>query len=280
MTSTNGLGASSGKRRSGRAGTSHVERLPGAVPPPSLRVVVDFDGTLVVPNVAIVLVEEFVEDGHRVAHEIDQLLHEGKIGLREAWQRQAALLPPDRIAEMGRFVREHVPLRPGAKEFVDLLRDHSIPVTVVSGGLDFYIREVLDRESLDLPIRSDRLEVLPGGGVRVAHPYGHPTCRLCGICKAAIVHDPESPGRAVFVGDGSTDRYGAESADIVFARHRLLAYCRRVGIPCFPFEDFAPVTHQFLRWLEEGEELPPLRRRGLGDSPCPISRSLAGSVSS
>jgi 2-hydroxy-3-keto-5-methylthiopentenyl-1-phosphate phosphatase len=143
----------------------------------------------------------------------------------------------------------------------------------VSGGLEFYIREVLDREHLTFPIRSDHLEVVPNGPVRVIHPWGHPTCRLCGICKAAIVDDGDSK-RTVFVADGSTDRYGAEAADIVFARRRLLDYCRRAGIPCFPFEEFGPVTEQFRQWYEKGADLPPPRRRGLSDSPCPISRRL------
>jgi 2-hydroxy-3-keto-5-methylthiopentenyl-1-phosphate phosphatase len=242
--------------------------------PSGLRVVLDFDGTLVDPNVAIVLVTEFAPNGQAVAHEIDQLLHSGQIGLREAWQRQAALLPGDRVGEMARYVRERVPLRAGAREFLAFAAKHQVPVTIVSGGLDFYIREVLDREGLDLPVRSDRLEVLPNGSARVVHPYGHPTCQLCGICKAAIAIDLGPGERTVFIADGSTDRYAAETSDLVFARHRLLDYCRRVGIPCFPFEDFSPVTARFRSWLEQGEALPPPRALGLATSACPISNRL------
>lgn len=241
-----------------------------------LRVVLDFDGTLVDPNVAIILVEEFAPNGRAIAHEIDVLLHEGKIGLREAWRRQVALLSADRMGEMITFARHKVPLRKGAHDFLALLRRHGVPVTVVSGGLEFYIREVLDREGLDLPIQSDRLSVLPSGEMSVVHPFEHPTCRLCGICKAGIVDDASSGRRSVFIADGSTDRYGAESADIVFARRRLLEYCRRVGIPCYPFEDFEPVTAQFSRWLVADEPIPARRAAGLADSPCPISRALAG----
>lgn len=239
-----------------------------------LRVILDFDGTLVEPNVAILLVEEFVPNGHAIAHEIDQELHAGRLGLREAWQRQAALLPVDRIPEMARFVRDRVPLRGGARDLLNLLGRHQVPVTVVSGGLEFYIREVLEREGIALPVQSDHLVVAPDGKAQVVHPYGHPTCRLCGICKARIVDRGDSRLRTVFVADGSTDRYGAEVADIVFARRRLLDYCRRVGIPCFPFEDFVPVTEQFARWLDDGADLPPVRRRGLAGTACPISQQL------
>lgn len=246
--------------------------------PNGLDVVLDFDGTLVEPNVAILLVEEFAPNGHAVAHEIDELLHTGKIGLREAWQRQVALLPMDRLPEMARFAREKVPLRAGAREFLDLTGRHGVPVTVVSGGLEFYIREVLEREGLRLPVRSDHLVVGPDGRGEVTHPYGHPTCRICGICKAGIVDGSTDGRRVVFVADGSTDRYGAETADIVFARRRLLEYCHRAGIPCFAFEDFRPVTAQFTRWLEDGTPLPPIRRRGLAETACPISQRLWSSA--
>jgi len=180
------------------------------------------------------------------------------------------------MAEMVKFARHKVPLRKGAKEFLALLQRHQVPVSVVSGGLEFYIREVLDREGLRLPIQSDRLAVLPSGEMSVIHPFEHPTCRLCGICKAGIVDDGSTGRRSVFIADGSTDRYGAETADIVFARRRLLEYCRRVSIPCYPFEDFEPVTAQFSRWLESEEPIPTRRAAGLADSPCPISRTLAG----
>jgi 2-hydroxy-3-keto-5-methylthiopentenyl-1-phosphate phosphatase len=110
--------------------------------------------------------------------------------------------------------------------------------------------------------------------LRLSHPYGHATCRLCGICKAQTVQSFASDGRrSVFVGDGSTDKFAAEVADIVFARRRLKGYCEASGIPHYPFEEFGPVTHQLRRWLDREEPLPPPRTLGLVDSPCPISRA-------
>src|SRR4029077_15198409 len=101
-----------------------------------LRVLLDFDGTLVGPNVAIILVEEFAQNGAELAHSVDVELHEGKITLREAWTRQAALLPADRIPEMAAWAVRSAPLRPGALELIELLKRHEVATTVVSGGLD------------------------------------------------------------------------------------------------------------------------------------------------
>jgi 2-hydroxy-3-keto-5-methylthiopentenyl-1-phosphate phosphatase len=240
----------------------------------SLRLWIDFDGTLVVPNVAIILVAEFARDGKRVAHEIDEELHAGRITLREAWERQVALLPPDRMDEMAEWAVRNTPLRAGATELLALLERHEIPASIVSGGLDFYIGPILRNAGIDLPVYSDVLRVEPPNVLRLSHPYGHSTCRLCGICKAqTVVGLGGDDRRSVFVGDGSTDKYAAEVADIVFARRRLKGYCEKSGIPHYAFEEFGPVTEQLRRWLENEEPLPVPRRIGLAESPCPISRT-------
>ncbi len=243
---------------------------------PPFRIYLDFDGTLVEPNVAVVLVERFAEDGARVAHEVDEQLHRGEITLRQAWERQAALLPWDRVPAMTDFVRREVPLRVGARELIDLLIARSVPLLVLSGGLDFYIRAILEREGYDLPFFSDIAEPGPDGRLRVTHPHGHPDCRQCGICKAQVLgHLLPPAARSVFIGDGSTDRFAAEVADIVFARRRLLTYCRERGIPHLPFEDFRPVTERMRLWLDGSELVPGRPVRGLSISLCPISRDLA-----
>jgi 2-hydroxy-3-keto-5-methylthiopentenyl-1-phosphate phosphatase len=267
-----GIGASEGYRRI-------VDRPPKDTPGGAvkqLRVFLDFDGTLVGPNVAIELVERFCEDGQRVAHEVDEELHAGRLTLREAWARQVALIPPGRVDEMVQFAVREIPLRKGAREFLGLLRDYSVPTAIVSGGLDFFIRPVLEREGLDFPLFSDTVQSDAEGRLSVAHPFGHSSCRLCGICKAQVIVGNGSYGiRNVFVGDGSTDKYAAEVADIVFARHRLKLYCESAGIPFFPFEGFEPVTSQVGRWLSGVEPLPPRRPAGISASVCPISSALS-----
>ena len=210
-----------------------------------------------------------------MAHDVDLALHAQKLTLREAWEVEAGALAEDRLPEMQEFIRREAPLRHGARELLDLLRDHRIPTTVLSGGLDAFIRPVLEREGLDLPVLSETAHRGPDGRLVIEHPFGHPTCRICGICKARAVERAPHQARTVFLGDGSTDRYGAEVADIVFARHRLLKVCHDARIPCYAFDDFPPVVDQMRAWLERGDPLPPLRARGNAASACPISQALA-----
>ena len=239
-----------------------------------LTMFIDFDGTLVEPNVAILLVAQFCPDGERLAHEIDELLHSGQITLREAWRRQVEMMRADQIPEMVDWSVRNIPFREGAKDLLALLRRHQVPTSIVSGGLDFYIAPILKNAGIDLPVYCDGVEVRNGGGLEVVHPHGHATCRLCGICKAQIVRNADGvQHRTIFAGDGSTDRYAAEVADIVFARRRLKLYCDRASIPYYPFETFAPVTDQLERWLSGREPLPAIRSVGVAHSACPISQA-------
>ncbi len=240
------------------------------------EVLIDFDGTLAESNVAIDLISEFVPDGLQVARRVDEELRAGRITLREAWAEEAGLLRSADLSAMVRYVREKVRLRAGSVELLELLQQYAVPTAVVSGGLGFYIAPLLEREHLQLPVLSDEHRERADGRLEVVHPHGHPSCRLCGICKALAVRSAAERGRrTVFLGDGSTDRYAAEVADIVFARRRLQEICRSRGIRFYPFEDFFPVTEQLRRWLGGGEPPPPVRAAGRGESECPVSVELS-----
>ncbi len=252
------------------------ERSPRGEPPVvGLRVFLDFDGTLVRPNTAIELVSRFAPNGARLARDIDAALHARRITLREAWAIEVRSLPLQRLDEMRAFLRDSIDLRTGARELLDLLADYDVPTAILSGGLDAFIRPILDRERIDLPIISDSLRLERGRAPRVDSPFEHPTCRLCGVCKAGAIQRDLAPSRTVFVGDGSTDRFAAEMADLVFARHRLREYCQQHQIRCYPFEDLIPVARQLRAWLEGVEPLPPPRPLGRRESACPISREAA-----
>jgi hypothetical protein len=69
-------------------------------------------------------------------------------------------------------------------------------------------------------------------------PCGHG----CATCKAALIRRlGEGRRPVIFVGDGMSDRFAVEVADVVFAKRHLLAHCRESGIACHPFETFKDV---------------------------------------
>ena len=71
---------------------------------------------------------------------------------------------------------------------------------------------------------------------------------MCGTCKRERVRAHQALGRVVvFIGDGSSDRYAAFHADLVFAKGDLARFCAASGWPFRPWVDFAEVT----AWLKD-----------------------------
>jgi 2-hydroxy-3-keto-5-methylthiopentenyl-1-phosphate phosphatase len=53
----------------------------------------------------------------------------------------------------------------------------------------------------------------------------------------------------IFVGDGLSDRYAVESADLVFAKDGLASYCTDHSIEHIPFQNLRDVATHLDRWL-------------------------------
>jgi 2-hydroxy-3-keto-5-methylthiopentenyl-1-phosphate phosphatase len=54
---------------------------------------------------------------------------------------------------------------------------------------------------------------------------------------------------AIFVGDGFSDRYAVESADLVFAKDGLAEYCTEQSIEHTGYQNLGDVTAHIDRWL-------------------------------
>lgn len=195
--------------------------------PPALdlarcSVFVDFDGTISSADVGLEVLERFVP-GRWAA--VDARYESGEIGSREYVTALWSLLAGTDPAAL-RAVAAEVPLDPGFGPLVAALRAGGAEVTVVSDGLGFY---VADR------CAAERVPVLANGvdDGRPSFPNADPSCPcgLCGTCKATPVRRARARGRAtVVVGDGTSDRFGAAEADLVFAKDRLVDWCREAGI--------------------------------------------------
>jgi hypothetical protein len=76
---------------------------------------------------------------------------------------------------------------------------------------------------------------------------------VCGTCKRERVRAHGRGGRAVvFIGDGTSDRYAAHHADIVFAKNALLAWGRATGRPFLAWDRFSQITDWFATALGDG----------------------------
>jgi 2-hydroxy-3-keto-5-methylthiopentenyl-1-phosphate phosphatase len=131
------------------------------------------------------------------------------------------------------WAAEHVRIRPGLARLAERYR----PV-IVSSGLPQLIAPVLAREGLDLEVRSNDADPLPGGW-RLRFRDDGP-CPVCGdMCKRRSL--PE--GRPlVYAGDGVSDRCAAQAADRVFARGWLAEELEREGSPHVRFESLDDIA--------------------------------------
>jgi len=203
----------------------------------------DFDGTITQHDVTDQILTQLAHPSWR---EVEQEWMMGLIGSRECLERQIALVnvPGEEL----HAVIDGVPIDEQFKPFCKFARKQDLPVYILSDGFDYVIGRVLKRAGLARQFRNGAnlfASALRVEGRRLApsFPYApEPCAHGCATCKAALIRRLRAGRRpVVFVGDGMSDRFAVELADVVFAKRHLLAHCRDRGINCHPFETFADV---------------------------------------
>jgi 2-hydroxy-3-keto-5-methylthiopentenyl-1-phosphate phosphatase len=135
--------------------------------------------------------------------------------------------------EAAQWAVENVEVSPG---FHDLVERYD-PV-IVSSGLPQLILPVLEREGVDVEVRSNDAEVRPDGWRVIFRDEG--VCEVCGDkCKRRSL--PETRP-LVFVGDGWSDRCASLAADRVFARTGLAEYLDDQSVPFERFDTLSDVA--------------------------------------
>ncbi len=207
-------------------------------------VVCDFDGTATTEDIGDQVVLRFARAGHYEAQE--ERYAAGEFPFSGLLTRifEGISAGPDEVAA---FAREVAVLRPGFEALVEACRAGGRPFIVCSAGLDAYIEPVLGR--LSPPLR-EHLSIIAnrarfeGGRVRVAFDEEAGDCGFCGTCKGNVVRALQRAGHKVlFLGDGTSDRHGAEAADAVFVREggSLVRWCAERAIPHTVFRTFDEV---------------------------------------
>jgi 2-hydroxy-3-keto-5-methylthiopentenyl-1-phosphate phosphatase len=214
-------------------------------------VLVDFDGTACLHDVAEHLLNEF---GRSDWADFDEAVDRGEIGLREAIKAQNAMLSVDRDTMLA-SVHEHCSIDPTFAPFVAWLGSYDVRVALVSDGFGFYIQPLLEAAGLQglSVITNEQVWDHESRPASMRFGNGHPECIGCGTCKMqAVLTYRDRFGPVAFIGDGQTDRYGALYADVTFAKLDLVAHCERDGVPYIPWETFDDVRAV----LELGAEPP------------------------
>ncbi len=214
----------------------------------------DFDGTITSLDVTDEILEQYADPSWR---EVEEQWLRGDIGSRECFERQAALVRAT-VKQMNALI-DAIPLDPDFPEFFHFLKARQLPFYIVSDSFDYVIRRVMKRVGADGELRNGRhlfstgLE-MEAGRMRAVFPHSNHGCKHgCATCKPAIIRRVRKKRQpVVFIGDGLSDRFAVEEADVVFAKHELLAYCRERDLACRPFGTFGDVQKEVAEFLEDG----------------------------
>jgi 2-hydroxy-3-keto-5-methylthiopentenyl-1-phosphate phosphatase len=192
-----------------------------------MQLVLDWDGTITVRDSLVAAVHELG----------DPSVYDG--GIQEAFdsygQALAAEVATLRVSEeeAAAWAVENVEIRSGFHELAERYQ----PI-IVSSGLPQLILPVLEREGVELEVRSNNAEVRPDGWRVIFRDEG--VCPVCGDkCKRRSLPDTRP---LVFVGDGWSDRCASLAADRVFARTGLADYLDEQGVPFERYETLDDVA--------------------------------------
>ncbi|KAF9990833.1 hypothetical protein BGZ75_009524 [Mortierella antarctica] len=258
-------------------------------PQVALHVYTDFDSTVVLEDTGNTLLEH--EIGAKELERLDRLpeTNPGHISLRKAedmkWdklrltvQEAADILvgpldgqqtpsrkPFDQTDDSIGTTRSYrVRLDPAFKEFHRYCKEHHIPITVVSIGIQPLIVEILNRYlGVDhgIEVRANGLTVCPDGSWKIvwrdSSPFGVEKGRALREARANDLLNPTSD-QILWCGDGSSDFPAALVADIRLARQNttLEKLLRANQIPHRAFTTFRTVQETVEDWLREHPERP------------------------
>jgi HAD superfamily phosphoserine phosphatase-like hydrolase len=217
-----------------------------------ISVLVDYDGTVSRRDIGTELLSRHALVSAEVVAAKEADYDAGRAGSRELMQWDMEVLPRD--GELLRSVAAAIPQDGTFPSFVAAIRAAGAAIEIVSDGLGFYVASNLAQLNpalADLAVATNENDV--DGDGRLAFPYGHPACFVCGTCKRERVRAHAAGGRVVvFVGDGTSDRYAAHHADIVWAKDSLLRWGRATGRDVRAWDRFSEIEAWFRAALADG----------------------------
>jgi len=211
-------------------------------------VLCDFDGTISTADVTDTLLEAFGRPGWR---ELEAEWRAGRIGSRVCMQQQIACL--DASKEELDEVIAAIGVDEAFATFVDAVSTRGWDLSIVSDGLDYAIERILRRHRLPaLPFYANRLRQTGTRAWRLDSPYADASCcSASGMCKCAFARRTRAAGNKVLmIGDGRSDFCVAGSADLVFAKNRLITYCFEKCLPHVPISGFGDAVRMIPALVE------------------------------
>jgi 2-hydroxy-3-keto-5-methylthiopentenyl-1-phosphate phosphatase len=217
-----------------------------------IAILCDFDGTVAQEDVGNMLFKTFSDNGGTSA--VVESWRRGEISSRECLEHEAKMARAQQN-DLDDFITKR-PLDPYFKDFHDFAKKRGMEVVIMSDGLDYYIESMLVKSGLgDIEFYANRL-TLSGDTLKIEFPHFDLLgCQDCACCKTHHLFTYRDQGYyIIYVGDGQSDFCPCSSADLVFAKGRLLDYCRDAGVDHIEFRNFRDVEREVLQRIVLADE--------------------------
>lgn len=198
----------------------------------------DFDGTITEVDISFLILERYAEgDWQSILKEYQN----GIISVGDFNNRAFSLVKKDRET-LDTLVQKKGVLRPGFEELVKHCQLHNIKLTIVSNGLDFYIRSLLDHNGFgDINIIAART-LFTSHGIDARY-YNHHGEEILSQFKESYTRQFIEQGYEVYyAGNGPSDIPASKLAKHTFATESLLDYYKNNGLPHTPFKDLNDIV--------------------------------------
>ena len=204
----------------------------------------DFDGTITKDDVSFMLLDAFAKGDWRA---INKEYSDGNITVGQFNEKAFAMVRAGKKTMLD-YLEGKVAVRRGLTQFVEMCHKKDIRLVIVSNGLDFYIKRVLEENGLkdveyhaaETRFHANKLKV------RYISPDGN---TINAEFKDEYVHHFINEGyQVVYIGNGSSDFSAAAGSHQIFATESLLENCQRSGLNCIPFTSFLEINQVISSW--------------------------------
>lgn len=210
----------------------------------------DFDGTITTVDVTDTMCREAIPE--RWA-EVEARWLAGEINHITCYELEYEALGYTQT-QIDAFL-ESVTVSPGTERLLRAAQERGWEFHILSAGFDYFIERILHDRGLPVPYTANTMRFDDQGRPQLSFLDSClPGCtrflQPCAGCKPIAWRQWKSRGYHVaYIGDGTTDfcladtfKTEAEAGDLIFAKDRLLEYCRNNDIPAVPFATLGDVA--------------------------------------
>ncbi len=206
------------------------------------KIFVDFDGTISQRDIGEEMFLKFgdPEEARRIIEKWINL----EITSVDTWTQLCATIKNFDENKFDEFLSE-IDIDPTFKPFVEYCNKNNFEIFILSDGLDYYIKRILEREGLShiktytnkLTFNEDKL--IP------EFPHTDEECKQCANCKRNhVINHSADDDYTIYIGDGYSDACPVQYCDFIFAKKSLLKFCELNRISFSPYKNFNDVRRK------------------------------------